>query len=197
MSINQSYEEKELLEHVADGDQQAFAVIFNKYWPTVYSAALVIAKSPVLAEDISQEVFTRLWEAKEKARHIENVKAFLFITARNLIINRLSRQKVEDAYRTYQLHHSAGGSVGEEERLDYQQLEQRLRSAIRRLPPKQQRAFLLSREQGLTYDQIAQQMQISKDTVKEHIIKALASLRKSLREHDVLVLLILLEFYFS
>lgn len=196
MSINQSYDEKELLAHIADGDQQAFAVIFNKYWPTVYSAALVIAKSPSLAEDISQEVFTKLWETKEKARDIENVKAFLFIAARNLIINRLSRQKVEDAYRAYQLHHSAETSHGGHD-LDYQQLEQRLRSAIRQLPSRQQRAFLLSREQGLTYEQIAEQMQISRDTVKEHIVKALASLRKSLHEHDALLLLILLEFYFS
>lgn len=196
MSINQSYDEKELLAHIADGDQQAFAVIFNKYWPTVYSAALVIAKSPSLAEDISQEVFTKLWETKEKARDIENVKAFLFIAARNLIINRLSRQKVEDAYRAYQLHHSAEISHGGHD-LDYQQLEQRLRSAIRQLPSRQQRAFLLSREQGLTYEQIAEQMQISRDTVKEHIVKALASLRKSLHEHDALLLLILLEFYFS
>ncbi|MBO9150768.1 RNA polymerase sigma factor [Chitinophaga sp. GCM10012297] len=196
MPINQSYNEKELLEHIATGDEQAFAVIFNKYWPAVYSAALVIAKSPALAEDISQEVFTRLWETKEKARNIGNVKAFLFIAARNLIINRLSRQKVEEAYRAYQLHHSPGTS-GEEHDLDYQQLEQRLRTAIERLPPRQQRAFLLSREQGLTYEQIAEQMQISRDTVKEHIIKALASLRKSLHEHDALILLLLLEFYFS
>lgn len=165
--------------------------------PQLYGAALVIAKSPVIAEDISQEVFTRFWENREKAPGIRNLRAFLFIAARNMLLNRLAHIEVEAAYHNYLRNKDAASSLMPDEQLAYHELEKKLHKAIVGLPARQQEVFRLSREQGMTYEEIAEQLNISRETVKEHIIKALATLRKALHAYDPLLVTIILDFAFG
>ncbi len=161
------------------GDADAFTVIFNNYFPRIYSSILVISKSATLAEDIAQEVFTRLWQEHGKAAEINDLSSYLFIAARNKVLNRLSRVNVEAAYQSYLLHQDQQPEKAEQ--VTYRELDQLIRSGMQQLTPQQQRAFQLSRLQGYTYEQIAAEMQISRSTVKDHIVKALAALRQYLK----------------
>ncbi|MHA4811423.1 RNA polymerase sigma factor [Flavitalea flava] len=184
------HNERELLTRLAKRDAEAFTLLFNNYWPRIYSSILVISKSATLAEDIVQEIFTRLWQEHEKAAEINDLSSYLFIAARNKVLNRLSRVDVELAYQSYLLHQ--GQEPGKADQVTYRELDQLVKSGMQQLPPQQQRAFQLSRFQGYTYEQIAEEMQISRSTVKDHIVKALAALRQYLKANGYASLYLLL-----
>jgi len=177
--VNALHNEQELLDRLASGDPDAFTIIFNHYWPRIFSSMLVISKSPSIAEDIAQEIFARLWKDRKKATAIRDLSAYLFIAARNKVLNSLSRMDVETAYRNYILHKESGKT----DQVTYQELDKLVQEGVQQLSPQQQRAFRLSRLDGLTHEQIAAEMQISRATVKEHIVKALATLRQHLKAH--------------
>lgn len=188
------HNESELLSRLALGDAEAFTILFNHYWPRIYSSILVISKSPSIAEDIAQEIFTRLWKDHQKAADIRDLASYLFIAARNKVLNRLARTDVETAYQSYMLYQEPD----KPDQLTYRELDALVQTGIQQLPPQQQRAFRLSRIQGMTYEQIAAEMQISRGTVKEHIVKALAAMRQFLKANGYTSLqLILFEIFFG
>lgn len=172
---------------MAAGEEDAFNQLFNIYWDKVYATALVLSKSSQLAEDIAQEVFLRLWQNRGRTDTIENLEAFLFITARNLIYNRLSRIKLEIAYNNYLQYQFSTLDKDIEARAELRQLREIIAAGICQLPPQQQKAFRLSREEGLNHEAISRQMGVSRATVKDYIVKAIAALRKYLQEHATLL----------
>ena len=186
--VNALHNEQELLDRLTAGDPDAFTIIFNHYWPRIFSSMLVISKSPSIAEDIAQEIFARLWKDREKANAIRDLSAYLFIAARNKVLNSLSRMDVETAYRNYMLHKESGKA----DQVSYRELDKLVQEGVQHLSPQQQRAFRLSRLDGLTHEQIAAEMQISRATVKEHIVKALAALRQHLKAHGYSSLYVIL-----
>lgn len=182
------------MRRLTTGDPDAFTILFNHYWSRVYSSMLVISKSPTVAEDIAQEIFTRLWKDREKAADIRDLSAYLFIAARNNVLNRLSKMDVEAAWQQYMIHKEPNKT----DQVTYRELDQLVQQGIQQLSPQQQRAFSLSRIKGLTHEEIAAEMQISRATVKEHIVKALASLRQFLKSRGYSSLYILLfEIFFG
>lgn len=176
--------EKDLLARVAEGDAEAFSLVFMRYWDAVYSAALLLSKSPETAEDISQEVFTRVWAKRKELGEVRKLDDYLFIIARNMIYGRLRREAVEEKYRLHLRNYFEQGRVGQEAvPAELRDLGSALQKAIAALPDRQQQAFRLSRFGGLSHDEIAGQMGISKITVKNYIVSAIAALRKALAEH--------------
>lgn len=187
-----NYSDHELLVKLSEGDSVAFGTLFGRYWDKVYSTALVILKSADRAEDFVQEVFLILWRERAKAAEIRHLENFLFITTRNLIYNRLKRMKTEEAYQHFlrlSLREKTQDAT-EMTNAESRDLKHLLDIGVRQLPHQQQRAFLLSRELGYSHEQIAAEMNISRDTVKDYIVKALAFLRKYLKENaDFLIVI--------
>ncbi len=89
MSIDNSYNEKALLEQIAQGDEAAFATLYDRHWKRVYTIALQYTKSPEAAQDIVQDVFIKIWVNKENLLQVREFKPYLFVTARNMIISSL------------------------------------------------------------------------------------------------------------
>lgn len=186
--------ERQLLHEVAEGDTSAFSAIFRLHWDHVYSVALLASKSVDFAEDVAQEVFLWLWKEREKAPGIENLKAYLYGATRNFVLRKLKRSSVEENYRrsilTPPLLSQSDSSP--ESGMQYKELKKVLEKAVLQLPPQQQRAFRLSREQGMSHENIAQEMALSVNTVKDYIVKSLAFLRKYVAlHHDTLLIYLL------
>ncbi|SDF56711.1 RNA polymerase sigma factor [Chitinophaga filiformis] len=186
------YTDRTLLLRMAAGEEDAFNQLFNNYWDKVYSTALVLTKSNQIAEDIAQEVFLRMWQNRHKTDIIDNLDGFLFITARNLVYNKLSRLKLEAAYTNYLQHHFSLSEPDTETGTEFRQLQSILEEGMRQLPPQQQKAFRLSRENGLSHEEISHQMGVSRATVKDYIVRAIAFLRKYLQEHALGLFLLIL-----
>lgn len=185
------YTDQLLLQQMSTGSEEAFCRLFDHYWNRVYSSSLVLTKSPQMAQDIAQEVFLQLWQHREKAAEIQKLDGFLFISARNLIFKKMSRLKVEEAYQHY-LSYQAMAAAGEANiPTEFKELQTIVEAGISQLPPQQQKAFRLSRERGLSHEEISHQMGVSRAAVKDYIVRSLAFLRKYLREHALLAITLL------
>lgn len=182
MDENFASEERLLLQQIADGREEAFAALVQKYWNNVYAQALTYLKSSHHAQDLVQDLFVKVWEKRATLPKVERFDAFLFIMARNAIISALRKKLAEplstDVIDVYQEH-----SRMPDQMLSFKQLQQHFKTAIDLLPQQQKTAFLLSREEDLSYEAIAVQMNLSRETVKKHICRALNFLRNYMRIH--------------
>lgn len=185
------HNEAALLSLIAQGDQHAYQAIFEKYQPAIYNAALLLSKSPDLAEDIVQDVFTIVWEKRVTLPGIEKFEGFLFITARNLIYSRMRKMASDEAYRQYLQHYfqDQQAETGHDPAA-YRELEQTIHHTIRHLSPQQRKAFTLSRFQGLPHKEIAEKMGLSNLTIKSYIVQTIVILRRAISRHTMIFLLL-------
>lgn len=181
------YTEKELVTRIAGGDNEAFDVLFHQYWDHVYSVALIMTKSPVMADDIGQEVFLSLLENRDALAAVENLNGYLYTHVKFRVHKRLRRIRVEEAYRLYLSSKVPSVSSSDQDSdLRLKELKNGINKGVELLPLQQQRAFQLSRQQGMTHEQIAREMNISPKTVKDYIVRAIAFLKKYLIEQGLL-----------
>jgi RNA polymerase sigma-70 factor (family 1) len=176
------YDEKELLLKIAEGDEKAFRILFDRYRDDVYKKAFFFLKSTELAEDILQEVFLAIWKNRSNIFEIQNFKAFLNVVARNTIFSQLRKSSVQSllAYKlTSETDIGTPPAIITE--LDGKELRYALEKAMTLLTSKQKKVFELSRLQGLSHAEIASHLKMNKETVKKHITDALRTIRVSLK----------------
>lgn len=174
--------DQNLLQLIAGGCERSFRKLYDLYAGKVYTMAMGYLKSPLEAQDVVQEIFVKVWEKRDGLPAIDNFPAYLYIIARNQLINQL--QKKVPVYNQDELILQA---IPEDrhlpqQQLDYRELTTLISHAIEQLPSRQQQVYRLSREQGLSHQQIAKQLNLSYDTVREHMSKALKNIRASLEK---------------
>lgn len=172
---------------VADADKQRedslhllFHDIFLSYEKSLYKLALHLCKDADVARDIVHDVFLKLWEIRHQIQEIQSIESFLFVLTRNKIMDHL-RKLSSDARLKQAIWESMQHIVLEEDRhMENKEFLDQLQRAVNQLPP-QRKAVYLMRDEGYDYKQIADKLQISRHTVKNHVSSALKSLRKLLR----------------
>ena len=174
----------QLLEQLKAGDRRAFERIFMEYSPRVYRFAQRFMNVRCDIEEVVQDVFVRLWEARTNVNPELNFDNYLFTITRNLILNRHRARRVNEIYvqDTVLAGLEQGKDLPEDE-IIAQDLANFIDRITEQLPPKQQEVFNLSRQKMMTYREIAQQLGISEKTVEAHIYQALRFIRKNL-EHE-------------
>jgi RNA polymerase sigma-70 factor (ECF subfamily) len=185
------HNEKELLGRIAEGDEAAFTLLLRHFRNKVYTQSLVYLKSALTAQEITQDVFLKVWANRSGLPHIENLSGYLFIITRNEIISALRKKGRELAALSESLVEN--GWIPDQQLL-YKESYQLLLQGIEALPPARKDVFKMSRLEGLSYEEIAERQGISRNGVKDHIVKSLLFLRNYLRTHtdDTLILLLLL-----
>ena len=179
MTASSKYDEEEFLLSIASDDQQAFSAIYRRYQPEVYAFVLRLVKVPALAEDIVQDIFLKIWEARMQLPRVRHFRAFLFVTARNHTLNVLqsisrSEHALSTLLKEFQLLRFDDEALSN----DYRRFLERTLESI---PPKSREVFRKCREDGLSYDQVASEMGISRNAVKKHMVSALKVLREAAR----------------
>jgi RNA polymerase sigma-70 factor (ECF subfamily) len=167
-----------------EGDIEAFNYIYKKYHASLYHYALNIVKIPSLAEDIVQEVFLKIWEVRNNIKPQLCFQAYLYKISRNLIFKAI--RNIANDKRLIDKVVAEIREIQEEDAtsiLQWQHYSEWLKEAIDNLPPQRKRVFKLCREQGKTYQQAAQELGISKLTVKEHMTLAVKSMKQYLYQH--------------
>jgi RNA polymerase sigma-70 factor (family 1) len=178
LSIGQPHNETELLRRIADGDQAAFSEFFRRYFDQLYLTMLRYTNRHIDAEDIVQSVFIKAWEKRQVFREMDNPMNWFFITARNEYFDRFRKNRQSQQYQQYLIEvFSEADTSSPESIVSNKEYTLLYHQAVKNLPEKQQLAYLLSRENGLTYDEIAREMKVEKSTVKEHIARAIKSIR--------------------
>ena len=186
MQTDGRYNEKEVLELLAKGSSQGFAHLFERYRPRIYSVAMRFLKSTELADEVVQDVFVKIWKGREGLVRIHNFEAYLFTMTRNLIFDGLKRL-AEEAEAKKDLARSVPYAEGADHSMIEKQYEELLQEAVDLLPPKQRQVFRLAKVEGLSHQAIAEQLQISKLTVKTHMAKALQTIRQNLQHHIITI----------
>jgi RNA polymerase sigma-70 factor (ECF subfamily) len=178
-----SYDEISLLSAIAKGDEAAFRQLFDQYWDNIYGVAFAFTKSPVIAEEMAQDVFVKIWLKREHLPQVKKFGDYLFIIARNHIFSELRKKILEQPFSDHLLNYFQETGNTPENRLLLRETEQLLQKAIEQLPPQQHLIYCLSRDQGLNQEEIAAKLDISKNTVKSHMSKALQFIRNYLQMH--------------
>ena len=179
---------------VTEGSEMAFEKFFKTYFKSLHAYAFVMLQDEIMAEEIVQQVFFKIWEKKEQFRVHTSVKAFLYRLVRNECLNYLKHQKHKATHQNYVLYANRNQVSNESAamRVELNELETRLRKALNELPEQCRAIFYMSRFDELKYREIALQLGLSIKTVEAQMGKALRVLRKKLV--DFLPLLIWLLF---
>lgn len=175
---------------LAQGDEAAFEQLFRHYQPQVLKVAYLYLRSRSLSEEIVQDVFVKLWAARQQLGEVKDFKAWLFIVSRNHIVNCLTRLARERTARATWNQRTIGESIETDHKVRESEINGLLQQAILHLPEQQQRVFRLAREQCLSYDQIALHLGLSPHTVRTHMSRALAGIRSFLKANEVSLILL-------
>lgn len=181
-----SHNDKELFLQIADGNETAFATIFHKYNVQLYPAVMKILRNQEEAEEIIQNTFLKLWLKRHELPAIESPGGWLTRIASNLALNAL-RDKA--TYRKYTV--IAGSSIAEdddelEQSLNARELSSLINEAVAMMPAAKQQVFKMSRQNGLTRQEIAQQLGISEHTVKNQLSSSLKFIQEYLlKKHGI------------
>ena len=171
----------ELLRRLRLGDERALELVFRAHYPSMVTVVRRIVFAPDVAEELVQDVFFKLWTKRENLAEIDALKTYLYRAARNTALNHLRRLKLEQAHEERE---AAKGEPATTESTDDSatagELTDAVHAAINRLPTRCREIFLLSRDGGLTYAEIARSLEISVKTVETQMGRALKSLRTSL-----------------
>lgn len=174
--------ERRLIERVQEGDEQAFEALFRTHYEALCNFVEPRVGSPEVAEDLVQNVFLNLWRRRQDWEPRTTLQAYLFGAARNEAIKyRKHRQVRRDWKREKKKEKTHGESEFDPgEDLKHRELNRAVQECVSELPERRREVYLLSRQYGLTYEEIAGVMDISPSTVDNQMVKALESLRKNL-----------------
>lgn len=172
-----TYEESTLISLLAEDSEYAFQLLYDRHRKRIYQTALRYLKSPILAQEVVQDVFLKLWFNRKLLKAGQPLEAWLYSLAKNNLINRL--KKIANEWKAIKgVGFNSERSINNiENNLQEAQYNQLLQRAIAQLSEQQQKVFKLSRYDNLTYIEIGEKMQISPLTVKTHMQRALESIK--------------------
>ena len=160
-----------------------FTEIFRQHEFRLYTLALQLTKSDQTAKDIIQEVFLKLWEHRRNIHTIINMEAWLYRLTENKVIDFL-RKVSADSRLKKTIWHQLQQIINEAELcIAAKEYNQIIQKAIDNLPPQRKLIYRLNKENGMNYKQIADELQISKHTVKNQLFVAVQSVRRFLSQN--------------
>lgn len=173
------------------GDKSAFNLVYEQFSGQVYRLAFRFLKSKELSEEIVQETFIKLWLNRAKLDEHGNIWLYLYVIAKRLSFNSL--RKINHSAELFEelLINIKDAHNHTEEEILAADLERFTEKVLNNLPKQQQLVFKLSRIEGLSHKEIAEKLHISPNTVKNHMVEALKTIRASLNRADLIYFLTL------
>jgi len=174
---------------VSQGNRGAFRSLYQHYFPLVQHYIGLFEPSKENLDELTQDVFVRIWEKRARLSDVESFKGYLFLVTRNLVFNYIRSLKVRQKLRG--LEDGEGPVVNDSENeLLFKQYYDIALEAIEKLPNGRRQVLKMSIEQGLSLDEIAVQLNITKAGVKKQLYAATAFVRQYLQEHGEISVLL-------
>jgi RNA polymerase sigma-70 factor (ECF subfamily) len=182
-----TYNETELFKQIAGGEEPAFRQLFEIYRHRLFIFAYQLSHSTVDAEEIVQDIFLKLWENREQLTLVSYPRKYIYTMARNRALDLLSAlARDKKAMQAVWANLSPLQNITEEV-LQAQESQRLIHEVIAQLPEKKQAIFWLSRRDGLSHQEIARQMDVSVQTVKNNLTDILKYIRLYLSRHAQLL----------
>ncbi len=161
---------------LCSGDHDAYTIIFNAYHAPVKRFLMMMLRSEVEAQEITQEVFINLWLKRDKINPGKNIKGFIYTTAKFFMLNHLKHQKVVDKYQQYQ---TQGPDFADDPHdiVVEKEMSLLIDIAIAKMPPQQGVVLRMRYNDAKSNDEIAAVLNISPETVKVHLKRGRSEIR--------------------
>ncbi len=189
MPFNAIYNEQELLRQISHGDRTLFKTLYTTYYGDVQRYIALFEPTGNSLDELTQDVFVRIWEKRNYLEKVESFKGYLFMVTRNVVFNYFRGLKVQ--HKVKELSEVEGAGRNElEDQLLFKQYFRIALEAMEKLPPGRRRVLKMSVDDGLTLDEIAIELKISRAGVKKQLYAATAFVRAYLQEHGEITALL-------
>lgn len=177
MKSGKPFDELQLIRKMAEGDMNSFDAIYWKYYKAVHGNILKLLQDNASAEDILQDVFLSLWENREKIDVARSLAGWLFVTSYNRSMTFLKKRLREKVLSNVVEQDAVEMTIGQS--LTDIRLNE-LEKAVSKLSPQKQKVFYMCKLKGLSYAETAEQLKISRHTVKEYLAAAFQSIKEQM-----------------
>lgn len=179
------------LARISEGDEYCFNLIFKKYRDQVYGYLVSVTKSREASEEMVLDIFLKIWNGRERAAEIRDLEAYLFRIAHRRAIDffRATKRNPELQDAIWEAMTSVPGLDDADTLIHQKNIEQLIKEAVNQLSPKRKKVFELRNLEDMSYAEIGEAMQLSSNTVRNHLAAAVQSIRAYLLRNKALVLL--------
>lgn len=189
MPFEAIYNERELLRQISHGDRAIFKTLYTTYFGDVQHYISLFEPPGNSLDELTQDVFVRIWEKRSYLERVDSFKGYLFVVTRNVVFNYLRGLKVQQKVKELSEVEGAGRNETEDQLL-FKQYYRIALEAMEKLPPGRRKVLKMSIDDGLTLDEIAVELQISRAGVKKQLYAATSFVRQYLQEHGELTALL-------
>lgn len=170
-----------LLRAVAQGDQQAFRLLVEAHWGRVFGNTLTLVKSTVTAQELTQDIFMKIWIKREKLASVDSFVHYIYVVGRNQVLSAM-RKKVSETI-SMDDEDMVENLLSPDLQFELKETYNLILEGVEQLTSQQKLVFKMSRLEGLSHEDIAGELNLSKNTVKVHMVAALNTLRLYVKEH--------------
>ena len=171
--------DRDLVARLRTGDHAAFDTIFRQWYEPMVRSANRVLRDPGIAEELAQDVLLELWRRRETLAEESSIAGYLMLAVRNRALNHLRHLAVQRKSAVF-VEALSEPPERTDAAADAEELSVAVREAIAALPPRTREVFVMSRERGLRYSEIAEQLEISVKAVEANMSRALRQLRERL-----------------
>ena len=190
--MDRSYQtEQMLIQDLKKSSRKAFNEIYAMYAKRLYAYCLQYSKSVEDAEDIVQDVFVHLWKIRKEIRQEETLKSLLFIMSKNRLINAYHARISSPIYEDFMNCRHLVSSSDHTDKLEYKEFIFQIKSIIKELPVTQRRVLELSLLHQLGNKEIAKELLLSEQTVKNQLSIGLKKIREFIKRTLIIIILLL------
>jgi RNA polymerase sigma-70 factor (ECF subfamily) len=191
MSVINGIDEETLIQRFTNGDQTAFELLFRFYYPGLVTFVSQIILDKDEAEEIVQDFFVQLWTGRNNIKKSETLKNYVFVSVKNRAFNYLKKEQIREKTLGQLKELVEKDALYQSDLFVESELQQQIAKAMEKLPERTREVFMMSRFKGISNDEIATQLELSKRTVETQISNALKILREELKDYRFLMLLFL------
>ncbi len=175
--------DKYLLSRIKNKRIEAYKYLFELYYKELYFFARKFLENREVAEEIVQDVFIALWENKDLPDIHTSLKSYLYTSIKNRSINYLKSKINNIKFVSIESTLSENHILADDQPLELEELDELIQKAVSSLPPRCKEMFHLSRNSKMTYQEIADALNVSKETVKSQISDAIKKIKTYLNKH--------------
>ena len=177
MTEKKIYDEKRLLRDVSSGDEDAYQKLYLQYKDDIYKLVLRYVKSPQLSQDLTQDIFLKVWEKREKLSQVEFSRSYLRSFARNYTVSALEGASKSRAVLGEIMRQKHSGTTLHDDVVLEREYRDFVHRTLNNLSPRSREIFVRCRENGQTYEEVAEALGISRSAVRKHMVQSLQKFR--------------------
>ena len=180
---------EKIIRRLKNDDKSAVDELFGYYYPRLYHFSKSILKIENEIDDILQEVFVKIWLNRHKVDNADTFNAWIFTITKNEVLNLIRAKLKDQTFKDELFLRSVAEEYQTPNLIEFEEIKSGIDKIVTSLPEKRQQVFILSRTEGLSNKEIAQQLSISEKTVEDHITHAIKYIKNSMKEMGIISLL--------